>query len=89
MRSSNRETPSCGLRSGDPGGTVAYLQLLAEILSIVGTALIVWAVVTFLRISDWNSDHFQVALRENSRILAVGLFGLGLDVAGLLLLLVA
>lgn len=44
-----------------------YLQLLAEILSIVGTALIVWAVVTFLRISDWNSDHFQVALRDPCR----------------------
>ncbi len=65
------------------------MQLLAEILSIVGTALIVWALIAFLRVSDWNSDHFQVALRENSRILALGLFGFALDVAGLLLLLVA
>ena len=65
-----------------------HVELLSQILSIVGTALIVWALILLLQASDWNRDHFRLALRANPRVLALGLFGLGLEAAGLLLLLV-
>ena len=71
-----------GLSGGHAVGTVVSLRLLAGILSLVGTVLMVGALVALLRVTDWNSDRFRGALRENRTITAAGLIGFGLDVTG-------
>ena len=69
-------------RGGHPLGTVVLVLLLAGILPLVGTVSWLEHWSPFLRATDWNSDRFRGALRENRTITAAALMGVGLDVAG-------
>ena len=78
------------LRQGQPAtvgvsqSTVPSHLVMVRSLSVLGTVLVVWALIALLRASNWDSDRFGDAIRQNPTIGVVGLLGLGMELAGAL-----